>query len=186
MIKKGIVKAVQPNGSWEGKFGVMYKYEVTIGEDTGEYSGKSAQQDKFVIGQEVDYEVTEQGNFGKKIKPVSNFQAGGGASGSSGATFSGGSSFKTSDADRQMMIVKQSSLHRAVDMLIAEKIPKKDVLKIAQSFTDWVMSKEKPAVEKPTVEKVNVKTPINSSSEPLRQVEAFVSASAQTDNDLPF
>lgn len=181
MIKKGIVKAVQPNGSWEGKFGVMYKYEVTVGEDTGEYSGKSPQQDKFVIGQEVDYEVTEQGNFGKKIKPVSNFQSNGGASVSSGASFSGGSSFKTNDADRQMMIVKQSSLHRAVDMLISDKIAKKDVLKVAQKFTDWVMSKEKA-----TVEEVNVKTPINSSSEPLKQVEAFVSASAQTDNDLPF
>lgn len=172
MIKKGIVKAVQSNGNWEGKFGVMYKYEVTVGEDTGEYSSKSQQQDKFVIGQEIDYEVTEQGNFGKKIKPVSNFQSNGGASFSGG-----GSSFKTNDADRQMMIVKQSSLHRAVDMFISDKIPKKDVLKVAQKFTDWVMSKE----EAPKVVEAPVKV-----SEPLKQVEVFANASAQGDNDLPF
>lgn len=172
MIKKGEVKSVQANGSWDGKFGTMYKYEVTIGDDTGEYSSKSQQQDKFVIGKVVDYEVTEQGNFGKKIKPVSNFQSNGGSSFSGG-----GSSFKTNDADRQMMIVKQSSLHRAVDMLISDKIPKKDVLKVAQKFTDWVMSKEEAA--KVVEEPVKV-------SEPIKQVEAFVSASAQTDNDLPF
>ena len=30
MIKKGIVKNVQANGTWEGQYGLMYKFEVTI------------------------------------------------------------------------------------------------------------------------------------------------------------
>ena len=138
MNKRGVVNSVQSNGSWDGKFGTMFKYEVSIGEDVGEYSSKSENQNKFIVGQEVDYEVTEQGQFGKKIKP-----AFGQNTSSNGAVAFSGGGFKTNDSDKQMMIVKQSSLNRAVDMLIADKIAKKDVLNVAQSFADWVMSKEK-------------------------------------------
>ena len=74
-----------------------------------------------------------------------------------------------------MMIVKQSSLNRAVDMLVAEKIEDKDVLKVAQRFADWVMSKE--AAPKAVVAPVKV-------NEPVKQVENLV---ATTDvSDLPF
>ena len=168
MIKKGIVKAAQSNGSWEGKFGVMYKYEVTVGDDTGEYSSKSQQQDKFVIGQEVDYEVTEQGNFGKKIKPVSNFQSG------------GGFNQKSENPDRQRMIVRQSSLKAAVDLAIAEGDTKLDnVFAKAETIIGWVMSNEK---------KQETPTPARKPA-PAKQVEAFAAASGQeslADGDLPF
>ncbi len=61
MQKRGVVNSVQANGSWDGKFGTMFKYEVSIGDDVGEYSSKSENQNKFIVGQEVDYGVTEQG-----------------------------------------------------------------------------------------------------------------------------
>ena len=36
MIKKSTVKSVQANGTWEGKFGMMYKFEVEFeNEDSG-------------------------------------------------------------------------------------------------------------------------------------------------------
>ena len=47
MIKKAVVRSVQPNGTWEGKYGMMYKYEVQIGEDVGEYSSKMENQNKL-------------------------------------------------------------------------------------------------------------------------------------------
>lgn len=175
MQKRGVVKSVQANGTWQGKFGLMYKYEVAIGEDVGEYSSKSENQNKFVIGQEVDYEVI-QGQFGNKIKPIFGQNQNGSSS------YSGGG-FKTNDVDKQMMIVKQSSLNRAVDMLIADKIDKKDILKVAQSFTDWVM--DKPQASKPTevVSNTQVKKEVN------KEAEAFATASGQdafADGDLPF
>lgn len=183
MNKRGVVNSVQANGTWQGKFGLMYKYEVSIGEDVGEYSSKSENQNKFVIGQEVDYEVT-QGQFGNKIKP--SFQQN--APQSFGG---GGGGFKTNDSDKQMMIVKQSSLNRAVDMLIADKIPKKDVLKVAQSFADWVMETPKNGASLETqlkhtpqnVEVAKVKKEVK------KEVEAFATASGQdsfSDGDLPF
>ena len=53
MTKKGIVKSVQANGTWEGKYGLMYLYEVTINEDSGQYMSKSDNQTKFIKGQEA-------------------------------------------------------------------------------------------------------------------------------------
>jgi len=67
MIKKGIVTDVQSNGTWEGKFGLMYKFEVTIGDDTGQCLSKT-DTCKFVVGEEVDYEFV--GGQYPKIKPV--------------------------------------------------------------------------------------------------------------------
>ena len=44
-MKKGKVKRVTANGTWEGKFGVMYKFEVEFENgDVGEYSSKSLEQ----------------------------------------------------------------------------------------------------------------------------------------------
>jgi len=68
MIKTSKVKSVQANGTWEGKFGLMYKFEVSFENgDTGEYSSKSQDQTKFVEGQEAEYEYTD-GKF-PKVKP---------------------------------------------------------------------------------------------------------------------
>ena len=79
-MKKSIVKNVQGNGTWEGKFGLMYKFEVEMENgDSGEYSSKSKEQTKFVVGEEVEYEFID-GNF-PKINPVNTFNnSGGGAS----------------------------------------------------------------------------------------------------------
>tara|TARA_R100000951_G_C2645216_1_gene182337 strand:- start:447 stop:944 length:498 start_codon:yes stop_codon:yes gene_type:complete len=165
MIKKGIVGSVQSNGTWEGKYGMMYKYEVTIGEDVGEYSSKSENQNKFVVGQEAEYEYI--GGQYPKIKPVSTFQP------NSGGGFKGGN-----DSDRQMMIVKQSSLNRAVDMVIGDKLAMKDVLTTAQKFTDWVMSSE-TTTQQPT-QKATPKP------QPAKQVEAFATNVGDADGDLPF
>ena len=134
MIKKSKVKSVQSNGTWEGKFGLMYKFEVEFeNDDCGEYSSKSKDQNKFVIGEEVEYEFID-GKF-PKVKPVyqkPDFASNG---------FSGG--YKKDDTV-QKMIVKQSSLKSAVDYCSAGNCSTSDVLKVAQEFVDWVMEDKKP------------------------------------------
>ena len=132
MIKKSTVKSVQANGTWEGKFGMMYKFEVEFeNEDFGEYSSKTQDQTKFVIGQEMEYEYID-GHF-PKVKPVyqkPDFASNG---------FSGG--YKKDD-NVQKMIVKQSSLKSAVDYCSGGNCSTSDVLKVAQEFVDWVMEKK--------------------------------------------
>jgi len=124
MIKKSKVTSAQPNGTWEGKFGLMYKNEIGFENgDVGEYSSKTREQDKFVVGQETEYEFIG-GNF-PKVKPVYQKPQ----------SFGGG--FKKDD-NVQKMIVKQSSLKAAVDFC-NEGCSAEDVLKVAQKFTDWVM-----------------------------------------------
>lgn len=134
MIKKSKVTNVQNNGTWEGKFGLMYKFEVEFeNDDCGEYSSKSKDQNKFVIGEEVEYEFID-GKF-PKVKPVyqkPDFASNG---------FSGG--YKKDD-NVQKMIVKQSSLKAAVDYCSGGNCSTSDVLKVAQEFVDWVMENKKP------------------------------------------
>lgn len=68
-MKNSIVKSIQPNGTWEGKYGLMYKFEIGFENgDVGEYSSKNKLQDKFYIGSKTDYEYTD-GKF-PKVKPV--------------------------------------------------------------------------------------------------------------------
>ena len=130
MIKKGIVKNVQANGTWEGKYGVMYKHEIAFENgDSGEYSSKDQNQTKFVVGQQTEYEYID-GKY-PKVKPVNTFQQG---------NFSA-----APKSDKvQEYIVKQSSLKCAVDYVIANGGDTKTILDTAEIFTNWVLKGEKP------------------------------------------
>ena len=127
MQKKSKVISVQSNGTWEGSYGTMYKFEVSFDNgDTGEYSSKSKDQNKFVIGHETEYEFTD-GKY-PKVKPVYNPPSGG--------------SFNkfNNDPNRQKMIVKQSSLKVASDLCIANnKTDLNSVFKMADQIVAWVM-----------------------------------------------
>ena len=174
MIKKAVVRSVQPNGTWEGKYGMMYKYEVQIGEDVGEYSSKMENQNKFIVGQETEYEFI--GGQYPKIKPVSNFQAG------------GGFNKRAEDPDRQRMIVKQSSLKVAADLCIANnKADLNSVFIVADKIVEWVM--EKPSVQQAPA--VSVVQPANQKvRSSMDDIEHFAEQSGQTaypkEDQLPF
>lgn len=128
MIKRGIVKNVQANGTWEGQYGLMYKFEVTIGDDTGQCMSKN-EQCKFVIGQETEYEFVD-GKY-PKIKPVSTFQQGGG--------------FKpqAKSDNVQEYIIKQNALTNATSYVCNNGGTPNDVLEIAEIFSNWVLKGEK-------------------------------------------
>ena len=130
-VKKSKVIAVTPNGTWEGSYGTMYKFEIVFQDGSvGEYSSKSKDQNKFEVGAETDFEY-HGGKF-PKIKPVyvqPNVQ------GSSPAQ-----SFGKSD-DVQIKIVRQSMLKASVDFhaINPELKPSEvDVLKTAERFVAFV------------------------------------------------
>ena len=75
MSKKSKVTRVTGNGTWEGQYGLMYKFEIEMENgDIGENLSKT-KECKFQEGQVTDYEFVD-GQF-PKIKPVSTFQGGG-------------------------------------------------------------------------------------------------------------
>jgi len=172
---KAKVTSVQANGTWEGKFGLMYKYEVAMESgEVGEYSS-SKYQDKdspdfpFKIGEESEFEF--QGGQYPKIKlPKKDFNNG----------FSGGYGNKD---DVQLMIVRQSSLKCATEVLInnVDKVKADDIIKLAEHFTKWVMKVEpkpepkaevKPVQQQPVQQPVAKQPVVQEPSEPI--------------NDLPF
>jgi hypothetical protein len=131
MTKTSKVTSAQADGTWNGKYGLMYRYEVAFENgDSGEYSSKSSEQNKFVVGQETEYTI-EAGQYGNKIKPVSNFQQGGYAT------------VKKGD-NREKSIVRQSSLKCATDFVIANGGDETRVIEIADMFTTWVLEDKKP------------------------------------------
>tara|TARA_R100000479_G_C6395394_1_gene206899 strand:+ start:168 stop:593 length:426 start_codon:yes stop_codon:yes gene_type:complete len=132
MIKKSVVETAQANGTWEGNYGLMYKHEIAFENgDSGEYSSKSPEQNKFVVGQETEYELIP-GKY-PKVKPINNWQPNAQAS-----------TPKQSKDNVQEYIIKQSSLKCAVDYVIANGGDAQQVLDYAEIFTNWVLKGEKP------------------------------------------
>ena len=57
IMQKATVTAAQPTGQWEGQYGVLYTFNVTLSNGTtGEVNSKNPQL-RFGIGEEVEYEV---------------------------------------------------------------------------------------------------------------------------------
>jgi major membrane immunogen (membrane-anchored lipoprotein) len=134
-VKKGIVEQVIANGTWEGKYGVMYKFEVVFTNgDVGEYSSKSKDQNKFEVGAEVEYEFTD-GKF-PKVKPHYSKPNGSYKS----------NSYGKSD-DVQVKIVRQSMLKASIDFWAISpelKPSTEDIFKTANIFIDFVNQKSEP------------------------------------------
>lgn len=123
MNKTSKVKSVQANGTWEGTYGIMYKFEISFENgDVGEYSSKNQDQNKFIQGQEIEYIYTG-GNY-PKIKPVYTQPA---------------PSFSNKSEETSLKIARQSSLKVACDLCIASG-EIEDLLPMAERLTKWVMS----------------------------------------------
>jgi len=128
MIKKSKVTNVQGGGTWSPKDNpdkIFYGFEVEMENgDIGQYSSIKQDQDKFVVGQEVEYEFTG-GKF-PKVKPV--YQK------------SGFGGFKE-DPNRQKLIIRQSSLRSAVEYLKGAEASLEEVFEAAEKMINWVNDK---------------------------------------------
>lgn len=128
-----VVKSVSPQGSFESQWGTFYKFILEFEDGfSGEYLSKSEHQNKFIVGQSVDIEVTTREYNGQtinKIKPASNFQG------------SGNKPQLKSD-NVQELIVKQNALTNACNIVGSDDVAK--IIEIADAFKEWVLNDVKP------------------------------------------
>ena len=70
------IKTIQPNGTYEGRNGLMHKFEIELENGQGgEVSAKS--EDRWKVGDEVEFEITPS-KWGDKMKLTKpGFQQGG-------------------------------------------------------------------------------------------------------------
>ena len=125
--KKSTVTNVQSNGTWEGQYGLMYKFEVSFQNgDIGEYLSKSENQDKFVVGQETDYQFKD-GQF-PRVKPVSNFQP--------------NTSYSNSNSDTSKEIRFAVAFKGAIDLASAGQIGIEDIKATTIGFNEFLKEKK--------------------------------------------
>ena len=167
--KKGVVTGVQANGTWDSQYGTMYKFEIAFDNgDVGEYNSKSNAQDKFVQGQEAEYTITSReynGNTYYTIKPVTNFQGGGGG-------------FKAKvDPEKDKRIAKLAVLKSATELVVADKVMREDLFAMADKMMEWVYNDSKPSS---SAQNTNT-PPAPKQAQQVSPAQAFAG-----DDDLPF
>lgn len=133
-IKKSVVKSVTANGTWESKrepIKTFYKHQIEMENgDIGEYSSIAQEQDKFVVGTEVEYEYTA-GEF-PKIKPHYSRQD---------STSGGGYNVEVSDKE-QYRIARSVAIKIASEQAIHHKLAINQMLLVADSFATYIVTGE--------------------------------------------
>lgn len=131
--KRSAVTNVTANGTFNGQYGTLYKFEVTFANgDSGEYASKSADQTKFKVGVETDYTITSKefkDRIYYKIAPVMAQQG-----------FQGGQAPKPKDPETGKHIMRMSVLKVAGDLAINGDIKLQEVLAYAQIFEQYVLT----------------------------------------------
>lgn len=153
-MKKAIVNEVKPVGEpRQGQYGMMYTYGIRFSNgDSGLYTSKSENQDKFVVGQEAYYtDEAKQSKTGKtwfKIKPA-NPDYDGQVSQSSVSS----SSAPMTTTSKDELIARQTALKASAELGGTPD----EVIKNAITFSDWVLGKSPQPVDHfPDKEKVKV------------------------------
>ena len=133
--KRSAVTNVTANGSFDGQYGTLYKFEITFANgDSGEYASKSQSQTKFQTGVETDYTITDRtfkDRIYYKIAPVMA-QPGSFVSPQAGFTP------KTKDPETGKHIMRMSVLKVAGDLVINGDIQLTEILAYAQIFEQFV------------------------------------------------
>jgi hypothetical protein len=135
MSKTATVTKVERKESadWNSdKYGQFYGHTVAFDNgDEGVYSSKSENQDKFVVGQNADYEIQDGGNYPDKIKAVQ--QQGGGGGGRRGTSPEERKGINACNALNNACTLASASIGNMESV--------GDVLKWADKFWDWLESK---------------------------------------------
>ena len=173
MEKTSKVTQVSGVGSWNGQYGMMYKFEVSFENgDSGQYMSKSIDQTKFQKGVDATYtnEGKEfNGNTFYTIKPVMAQQSFGG----------GGKPAYVKDPETDKRITRMSVLKVATDLVVHGHVKLHDLTKVAQIFERYVMTGE------------DTITAMYGAAQPKQSniAHSFMNDAidqAQNNNDLPF
>ena len=140
-MKTSKVSNVQSEGTWQSPNGLMYKWEVSFENgDTGQAMTKDQEHKTWMVGQEINYELTPNSNpkfLGKLTKVKEPFVA----------TNTGNPMgiFNANDKPSlnvQNLIVAQSSVASACNLLQqSSRANSEEVLKVAEEIYKFVMSK---------------------------------------------
>jgi hypothetical protein len=176
-IQKAKVTNIQGSGTFETQHGLFYNWDIQLENGQGgEYASKNyttIESLPFTIGSEIEYEFDQsRPEYPKIRKPM--------IAGSKRWTpNSNNNSFAKSknDPDTQLMICRQSSLQRAVEILThnSTKIKYEDVTNLAGYLAQWVVAGT--SIDQ-------TKTIVNSRPEPIKQNNENVFE--KTTDDLPF
>jgi hypothetical protein len=133
MVKKSKVKSVQANGTWQNKKGdTFYKYEIEMENgDAGEYSSISDSQDKFVEGNEVQYNFI--GGEYPKIKPYYSNPT--------------SVSYKSSYESDDKQIARSVGIKSATELGIAQGLELSEILETAKIFADFIINEKEVVKE---------------------------------------
>jgi hypothetical protein len=137
MEKTSTVNHIQASGTWESKYGTMYRFEIgfTNG-DVGDYNSKSKDQTSFKLGEETTYDITSKDVNGKlfhTVKPVK-------------APFVPFAS-KPSDPDKDKKIARMSVLKCVTDLVVSGHIKFESLFEHAKYFEAYVESGVNPYFE---------------------------------------
>jgi hypothetical protein len=134
--KRSAVTNVTANGSFDGQYGTLYKFEITFANgDSGEYASKSKDQNKFSVGVETDYTITDRtfkDRIYYKIAPVMAQPS------NTGFQASGSFTPKAKDPETGKHIMRMSVLKVAGDLVINGDIKLHEILSYAQIFENFV------------------------------------------------
>jgi hypothetical protein len=129
--KRSAVTNVTANGSFDGQYGTLYKFEVTFANgDSGEYASKSNPQTKFAVGVETDYTITDRtfkDRIYYKIAPIM-----------AQSMPQGFTQKAPKDPETGKHIMRMSVLKVAGDLVINGDIKLHEILSYAQIFENFV------------------------------------------------
>ena len=137
-MQKATVTAAQPTGQWEGQYGVLYTFDVTLSDGTAGSVNSKSPQFRFGIGEEVEYEVPGPGKL-KVNRPNPMGNTFGNNSGGASTSYSGGSS--------KPNYTKQHALNAACTYLNGSKATKEQIVHLAEYFTTWLKGSEAAQVQ---------------------------------------
>lgn len=186
-LKTSKIVNIQGSGTFETQHGMFFNYDMQMENgDSGEYASKnytSVDALPFKVGTDIDYEWHPHEKFPKIKRPTI----------AGTKRFDPNKSFKSSssrnnDPDVQIMIVRQSSLERSVDILshnnVGKRVKLSDVLLLASELTQFVVegtkfdpSKKEESYPPPAP----IPTP-----QPDSQLRDAIKESMGEDDDLPF
>jgi hypothetical protein len=131
-MKSAAIKEITPTGTWKDLF--KFDYEMEGGEKGGALH--KTKDSPYHVGQIIEYEVTTNDKGYSNIK----FQ-------NDKPVFSSKSNYVPKDpveeAKKQAMIVRQSSVKVAADLVGYGKIDYDNLLIVAQRITDWAIGDAK-------------------------------------------
>lgn len=141
-MKTGTIKAINSNGTWKELF--KFEYEMEFKDDTGKVMTETGgalhkvKDSPYHVGQIIEYEITQNDKGFWNIKFQNDKPA-----------FSSKSNYVPKDpveeAKKQVMIVKQSSLKAATELVCNKIIEYDNLILIAQQLTDWAVGDAKAA-----------------------------------------